>query len=133
MKEIENRNDIGKLVGAFYTKIRANDLLGPIFNGHIKDEEWPVHISKLTDFWETNLLGVRLFKGRPGAKHIAVDRNLNHTISKQHFITWLQLWFETIDELYIGTLANRAKVAAQNMANGQLFAVLNNRPSETNS
>ena len=60
-KEIENRADVFFLVDTFYTKIRADDLLGPIFNGVIDD--WPSHLERLTDFWETNLFFVNKFKG----------------------------------------------------------------------
>jgi len=51
MKQIENRNDINILVNNFYSKIRKDDLLGPIFNAHIPDDKWKEHLDKLTDFW----------------------------------------------------------------------------------
>ena len=50
MKTIENREDISKLVHTFYAKIRKNELLGPIFNRHISEEQWPDHLKILTDF-----------------------------------------------------------------------------------
>ena len=108
-KTIENREDINRLVHTFYRRIRKDELLGPIFNGHIANEQWPAHLDKLTDFWETNLLGIQNFKGHPSQKHAAVDRNLGHTIEQVHFGTWLNLWFETIDKLYEGELADKAK------------------------
>ncbi len=128
MKTIEDRQDINILVNAFYTKIRKDDLLGPIFNSHIPDEKWPEHLSKLTDFWETNLFGVARFKGNPTQKHINVDRNLNHTIDPAHFGRWLELWFETIDELYQGEGAERAKNSAKKMARGQFMMISQHRP-----
>ncbi len=127
-KTIENREDINRLVHAFYRRIRKDELLGPIFNSHIANEQWPAHLDKLTDFWETNLLGVPKFKGHPSQKHAAVDRNLGHTIEQVHFGTWLNLWFETIDKLYEGELADKAKESARRMANGQYLAIWHNRP-----
>ena len=62
MKPIKNREDIHLLVNTFYSKIRKDELLGPIFNSHISENQWPHHLMKLTDFWETNLFGVRKFK-----------------------------------------------------------------------
>ena len=59
------------LVDTFYTKIRADDLLGPIFNDVIDD--WPAYLVRLTDFWETNLFFVNKFKGNPVRKHQEVD------------------------------------------------------------
>jgi hemoglobin len=130
MKSIENRNDVSVLVNTFYAKIRADELLGSIFNKHIPDEKWPEHLNKLTDFWETNLFGVIKFKGNPSQKHIDVDKNLNYNIEQTHFGKWLQLWFETIDELYEGNLAIKAKQSARKMATGQFLTIWNNRPEE---
>lgn len=128
MKHIETREDISVLVNAFYAKIRKDDLLGPIFNGHIAEEQWPAHLSKLTDFWETNLFGLAKFKGNPSSKHRNVDKNLGHSISQAHFGQWIHLWFETIDELYEGPLATKAKLAARKMATGQYLAIWHGRP-----
>lgn len=50
MKTIDNREDISKLVHTFYAKIRNNELLGPIFNSHISEEQWSEHLKKLTIF-----------------------------------------------------------------------------------
>ena len=128
MKPIENRKDINILVNAFYAKIRKDEVLGPIFNGHIEEERWPEHLEKLTDFWETNLFGIAKFKGNPTLKHINVDKNLNHTVEQKHFGIWLQLWFETIDELYEGELADKTKESARRMAHFQFMAIWNKRP-----
>lgn len=130
MKTIENREDISLLVHKFYAKIRANDLLGPIFNGHIPDDHWPAHLEKLTDFWETNLLGVPKFKGNPSQKHRNVDENLDYSVSQVHFGKWLELWFETINELYEGEIAEKAKRAARKMATGQFLTIWHNRPDD---
>lgn len=129
MKEIENRADLYVLVTAFYKKIRTHELLGPIFNAHITEEQWPAHLNKLTDFWVTALLGQTCFKGSPSQAHINVDKNLNHTIDQIHFGKWLELWFETIDSLYQGTVAQRAKDASRKMATGQYIHIWKNRPS----
>lgn len=128
MKIIESREDIKLLVDTFYTKIRKEKTLGPIFNKHISQNSWPDHLEKLTDFWETNLFGIRKFKGNPTLKHINVDKELNHKVDQTHFGIWLQLWFETIDELFLGDLATKAKEAARRMAHGQFMTIWNHRP-----
>lgn len=130
MHDIENRADIRRLMDAFYAKIRKDAMLGPIFNSHIPEEKWPAHLEKLTDFWETNLFGIPKFKGNPTGRHIAVDRNLNHTISPVHFGQWLNIWFETINEMFSGERADRAKNAARKMSTGQYIAIWSNRPEE---
>jgi hemoglobin len=128
MRTIENRDDIESLVHMFYAKIRQDGLLGPIFNGHISEEAWPVHLKKLADFWETNLLGVHKFKGSPSQKHTMVDKNLQYTVEQKHFDRWLHLWFETIDDDFVGHLAEKAKKAAGRMAHGQYLVIWKNRP-----
>ena len=52
-KEIQNRADVFLLVTQFYTKVHKDEILGPIFNNAIND--WPEHLNRLTDFWESNL------------------------------------------------------------------------------
>tara|TARA_B100000965_G_scaffold402759_2_gene429421 strand:- start:871 stop:1272 length:402 start_codon:yes stop_codon:yes gene_type:complete len=127
MPSIQNREDISQLVHCFYAKVRIHPVLGPIFNHHIAADEWPSHLEKLTDFWESNLFGVSKFRGSPSAKHIKVDRQMNHQISQKHFGLWLQLWLETIDELYEGEMAQKAKSIAQKMATGQYLTIWSNR------
>jgi len=123
MKDIEHREDLSVLVHTFYKHIKNNELLGPIFNAHIKKEQWPAHLEKLTDFWVTALFGVACFKGNPTLAHRKVDKNLNHSIAPHHFEQWVTLWHNTIDSLFEGAQANRAKKAAINMAAGQFNAI----------
>ena len=128
MKEIRNREDIFILVSKFYEEIRKDKLLGPVFNSHIPDSQWPKHLKKLTDFWETTLLGVVSFKGNPSRAHMNVDKGLNYKMNQIHFEKWLQIWFTTIDSLYEGQLAQRAKDASRKMATGQYLNVWKRRP-----
>ncbi|WP_394750302.1 group III truncated hemoglobin [Spongiimicrobium salis] len=128
MKQIETREDIFLLVSTFYQAIREDALLGPIFNQHLSEEQWPPHLEKLTDFWVTALFGVACFKGNPMRAHRQVDEHLNYTMNQLHFGKWLQLWFQTIDQLYVGELAERAKDASRRMATNQYLAIWKNRP-----
>ncbi len=123
MKSLNTRTTISELVHAFYDNVRADDVLGPIFNKHIAEDEWPAHLEKLTDFWEMQLLGSTQFRGSPTKKHIDVDQGLNGGMEQAHFGRWLQLWFATIDEHFIGEEAFQAKELARKMAHGQFFAV----------
>lgn len=116
--DIMNRKDVFLLVSAFYTKVRVNAEIGHFFNDTIQD--WPSHLEKLTDFWETNLFMVSKFRGNPMKTHKEVDNQFQNSIEQKHFGEWLNMWFETIDELFEGDRANIAKNRARNMA-GNLF------------
>lgn len=112
--DIQNREDVFLLVSTFYTKVRANQKIGHFFNDTIND--WPAHLEKLTDFWETNLFMVSKFRGNPMRTHKEVDRDFDHSIEQAHFGEWLNMWYETLDELFEGDRANIAKNRARNMA-----------------
>ncbi len=112
--DLQNREDIFLLVSTFYDKVRANKEIGHFFNETIQD--WPEHLEKLTDFWETNLFMVAKFRGNPMRAHKNVDQNFDHSIEQKHFGEWLNMWFATVDELYEGERANIAKNRARNMA-----------------
>ncbi|APS37804.1 MULTISPECIES: group III truncated hemoglobin [Salegentibacter] len=112
--DIKTREDVFLLVSGFYKKVRQNPEIGHFFNEVIKD--WDAHFEKLTDFWESNLFFKATYKGNPQKVHVKVDQENNQEISNYHFGIWLNLWFETIDELYEGELANRAKNNARKMS-----------------
>ena len=132
-KEIENREDVYILVSAFYDKLKEDDFIGPIFLKIIPDEKWGNHLQKLTDFWETNLFFVKKFKGNPMKAHKDLDAKINHTISKEHFGRWLQLWFETIDAFFIGKKAHEAKERARNIASIMFLKIFEAKSKVINS
>jgi hemoglobin len=100
-------------VTSFYEKVRKDALLGPIFNGKIKD--WDEHHERLTTFWESSLFFKTRYYGNPLAAHVEVDRDNDNKITELHFGVWLNLWFETIDEIFEGEYAENAKLRARKM------------------
>lgn len=124
-QDIQNREDVFLLVSTFYRKVQENKEIGSFFNETIQD--WPAHLEKLTDFWETNLFFVNKFRGNPMKAHKEVDKNFNHTMEQKHFGEWLNMWFQTIDELFEGEKANMAKNRARNMATHLFMNVYESR------
>ena len=116
-KDIENREDVFLLVSEFYKKVRKDPVLGPFFNRVIKD--WEAHIERLTTFWESSLFMTKnlehRYHGNPLEVHIEVDRQNDHAITQVHFGLWLNLWFETLDELFEGEYTENAKNRARKM------------------
>lgn len=112
--DILSRDDVSLLVRTFYGKVRQHAALGPIFNKVITD--WEGHLEVLTDFWETQLFLVRKYHGNPVLAHQEVDLKTNGIITTEHFGQWINLWFETLDELFEGETTWIAKNRAQKMS-----------------
>lgn len=127
-RPLKTRENIRHLVTTFYTKVRQDELLAPIFNKIIPEADWPTHLETLTDFWETNLIGQQAtYKGNPTQAHIEADEHTNAAITQQHFHRWLSLWHETLDTHYEGEAVTRAKDGARRMATRQFIAIFKNR------
>lgn len=128
MKEdLKSRADIYTLVLSFYAKVRKNEEIGYFFNNSIQD--WEAHLEKLTDFWESNLFFTGSFRGNPAVAHVKVDKEHEHSISQYHFGIWLNLWFQTIDELFEGELATRLKTNARKMSTHLFLRIYQHRTS----
>ncbi|WP_034258530.1 group III truncated hemoglobin [Altibacter lentus] len=112
--DITNREDISLLVRTFYGRVQKDALLGPVFNTTISN--WESHFELLTDFWETNLFFKKSYKGNPITAHIKVDEAFHGGINEVHFGTWINLWHQTINDLFEGETAQIAKNRARNMA-----------------
>ncbi len=109
-REILSIEDIRLLVDTFYSKVREDELLAPIFNQVIQDR-WPEHLEKMYRFWQTVLLDEHTYFGSPFVPHAKLPVEL------EHFDKWLALFYQTIDELFTGFKAKEAKWRAEKMAN----------------
>ncbi|HNP07263.1 MAG TPA: group III truncated hemoglobin [Cyclobacteriaceae bacterium] len=119
-KDIEERSDIEKLVNSFYDKVREDNTIGHIFNDVAK-VDWPHHLPIMYNFWEMVLFGKGPYKGDPMTKHIQLNQKV--ILDSTHFDRWKELFFETIDEHFIGDKANEAKLRATNIASLMLYRV----------
>lgn len=108
-KQIEKEEDIKILVHEFYSKVRKDQILAPIFNAVIIDT-WEDHLQVMVDFWSSMLLYTRKYVKDPFSKHSVLE------LEPIHFERWLQLFNETIDSKFIGYNATVAKDVAFNMA-----------------
>ncbi len=124
-RTLDTRKEINFLVNTFYEQVRQDEMLGPIFNKII--QHWPEHLDRLTDFWETNLLFTRNYKGNPIQAHSDVDRQLDNRISMEHFGRWLHLWFSTIEAHFTGTNAENAKSRARKMSTHMFLKIYESR------
>lgn len=125
MNDLQNREDVRLLVTQFYEKIKRDPVLGPVFLEIVSD--WESHLERLTDFWESQLFLKRAYIGNPLAVHQEVDKRMNEGITPRHFGLWLNLWFETLDENFLGETAGIAKTRAQKMSTMLYLKIFENR------
>jgi hemoglobin len=83
---------ISTLVDTFYARVREHPQLGPVFNGAVED--WPEHLVKLKQFWESVALNAGVYSGRPMQAHMRVP-----AIEPAHFGQWLYLFEQTLRDI----------------------------------
>ena len=84
-----DRASIGALVRAFYSRLRENQRLGPIFAREITGD-WEPHLEKMTDFWCSVILKTGDYQGRPVPAHLKLK-----DVTEADFDIWLGLFGET--------------------------------------
>lgn len=113
LPDITSRAEVTRLVDAFYTAVRGDDILAPIFDD-VARVDWGAHLPKMYDFWEGVLFGKSAFKGNP----LAVHRHLARLtpLTGREFQRWVALFHATVDGLFSGPVADEAKRRASRIA-----------------
>ncbi|TIU28338.1 MAG: group III truncated hemoglobin [Mesorhizobium sp.] len=94
-----DRASIGALVRKFYSKVRKDERLGPIFAREIVGD-WEPHLEKMTDFWCSVILKSGDYNGRPVPAHLKLQ-----DVVEADFDIWLALFGETAAELFASETA----------------------------
>ncbi len=89
--------DITRLVERFYTRVRGDAVLGPVFAAAIgeTDEAWAAHRARLRDFWSSVMLTSGRYHGDPFSVHLRLP-----DLAPPMFDHWLALFGETCAELF---------------------------------
>jgi hemoglobin len=82
---------IERLVHAFYAKVRADEMLAPVFEARIHD--WEPHLAQMCAFWSSVALMTGRYHGTPMAKHAPLP------VDAGHFDRWLALFEATACEI----------------------------------
>ena len=82
---------IARLVDGFYDRVRADPLIGPVFNDRIQD--WAPHLEQMRLFWSSVALMSGAYHGRPMPKHLPLP------VDARHFDRWLELFEATARDL----------------------------------
>lgn len=113
LKLIESREDVKRLVETFYAKVLKDETIGFIFTEVAKIEP-ETHFPKITDFWESVLFNTAGYTRN--VMQIHLDLNAEVKLEAAHFQRWLELWQETVNEMFTGELAERANQRALSIA-----------------
>lgn len=112
-KDITGREDIGMLVKVFYRSLLADPTLSYIFTDVAKINI-ETHIPVITDFWESVLFEKNIYHNNPMKIHLELADKTS--LLKHHFDTWLAYFNSTVDELFEGEVALKAKERALSIA-----------------
>lgn len=111
------QGDIMPVLSRFYTRVRCDPNLGPVFNTAVED--WTEHLQRLEDFWSSLMLTSGRYKGNPLAMHVAHA----HQIEPHMFRRWLQLWEETTNEMVPADVARDMQTKAARIADRLIRAM----------
>jgi len=111
--DIRDRADVERLVRAFYAKALDDTMIGYLFTD-VARLDLEAHVPRITDFWESVLLGAGSYNGGAFAVHQQLDAR--SPLRGGHFERWITLWTQTVDELFAGTTAEQAKAHARRVA-----------------
>jgi hemoglobin len=116
IEEVDEQ-DLARLVARFYATVRADALIGPVFNDAIDD--WPEHLEKLTAFWSSLMLTSGRYKGAPMVAHLKHRTR----ITSEMFERWLALWRAATEAEMPPAVAASMQVKADRIAQNFKFAL----------
>lgn len=111
--DLVDRADVEALLRRFYNRVLTDEVLAEPF-AQLRSTGLDAHIPVMCDFWETVLFRAGRYRGSALTAHRVVHQRT--PLSGKHFVRWLTVWRDTVDEMYRGTAAERAKVQAARIA-----------------
>ncbi len=87
---------IDRLVETFYGRIAAHPALGPVFHARL-DGRWDDHLAKMKRFWSAIAFKNGAYGGKPVQAHLGIKG-----MEERLFADWLQLFGETLAEIFPG-------------------------------
>lgn len=112
-KDIQDRGDLLFLMQEFYKKLLSDGSISYLFTDVAKiDLEH--HLPVLVDFWDSILFQSDMYRKNAMQPHL--DLHSKSPLLPHHFDTWLRYFKETVDEIFEGDIAFRAKERATSIA-----------------
>jgi hemoglobin len=120
-RDIENRQDIEMLINRFYELVKADAVIGYIFND-VMHVNWERHLPVMYDFWENTLFYTGGYHGNPMEIHTRLNRIT--PLLPEHFLRWNQLFNLSVNELFEGDKAELAKQRALSISTVMQIKIL---------
>ena len=120
-KDIENSEDIMKLIDRFYQQVVNDPVIGHIFTTTIK-VNWEKHLPVMYSFWENTLFYTGTYTGNPMMIHQRINQIVH--LTNQHFDRWVELFSATVDDQFEGEKAELAKQRALSIATVMKIKIL---------
>jgi hemoglobin len=127
-KDITTNQDIELLVNTFYEKVKCDDVIRHFFT-EVVQVNWEQHLPVMYRFWENIIFHTGAYSGNP----MEVHENLHNKCPMQtaHFERWIQLFQQTVDELFEGEQAFRIKQRALSIATVMQIKIANSPGNES--
>ena len=110
-----DRAKIEELVHKFYTSVLKDDVLAPFFikalGNDLKNGKWHEHLNTLYNFWMLMMTGTSPYQGHPYPPHAFLGLS-----NRDVFDRWLELFKETLDELFIPEISDKFYKKAEVLA-----------------
>ncbi|MGD9562087.1 MAG: group III truncated hemoglobin [Pyrinomonadaceae bacterium] len=114
-QDIETWADLDRLLEEFYKVAMKDEEIGH----HFDDLDLETHLPVIGDFWEKVLFGRPVYFNNPLAAHLKLDQKF--PLMPEHFIRWVAIFTQIVDQLFDGEMADaakgRARMIAGNMSN----------------
>lgn len=120
MRDIQSKEDIGNLVHTFYQRVQNDSVLSFAFN-EVAQIDWETHLPRMVEFWQTIVFRKPGYKGNPAHTHVVLAGKMAETAAPmrpEHFTHWVELFKDTVDDLFAGERAEFAKQSAAQMGRG---------------
>ena len=106
MRDIETRQDIEALLEGFYSVVMTDGEIGHHFN----DLDLEHHLPIIANFWDKILFGNPVYFNNPLAVHQIL--HAKSPLLPEHFIRWVSVFSASVDKLFLGPVADQAKLKA---------------------
>lgn len=124
-KDIRDAADLELLIRNFYGRINANEHLREFFT----HTDWEAHIPVMIRFWENVLFFSGGYTGNPMQLHATIHKH--RSINAKDFTIWLNLFYETADDLFDGPQVIQLKKKAKSISDIMQFKLLHQQAGKT--